>query len=98
MTNSVGTKVALTAMIATIHHMPFAWDFMMIDPHCEDWLRWQSQTSGRQHLLGRAFGGTQLEGEDCLGLWDQASQRTTLTTVGVSEEDASDAFNSKGAW
>ena len=44
MTNSVGTKVALTAMIATIHHMGLAWDFLRIDPHREDWLRWQGQT------------------------------------------------------
>ena len=28
-----------------------AWDFMMTDPHHEDWLRWQGQTPGKHHLL-----------------------------------------------
>jgi len=30
-------------MIATLHHMPFGWDFKMTSPHHEDWLGWQGQ-------------------------------------------------------
>ena len=52
MTNSVGTKVALTAMIATIHHMGLAWDLPVTVLHREDCLRLQGQAPlGEQHLL-----------------------------------------------
>jgi hypothetical protein len=55
-------------MIVTTHHIPLAWDFTMTDPHREDWLQWQGQTPGKQHLLKWDSRGTQLGGEDCLGL------------------------------
>ena len=53
MTNSVGTKVALTAMLVTIHHMRLAGDLSMTDLHREDWLRWQGQTPGKLQGLKR---------------------------------------------
>ena len=65
MTNSVGTKVALTAMIATVHHTGLAGDFSMTDPHREDWLRWQGQTPGKLQGLRLDSRGTQFGGEDC---------------------------------
>jgi hypothetical protein len=67
MTNSVGTKVALTAMIATIHHMRLAGDLSMTDLHREDCLRWQGQALGKQHLLRWDSQGKQFGGEDYPG-------------------------------
>ncbi len=58
-------------MIAMTHHMPLACEFTMTNPHREDWLRWQGQTPGKQHLLRwdspgdafrrRIFGSKQVE-------------------------------------
>ena len=73
MTNSVGTKVALTAMIATIHHTGLAWDLSMTAPHREDWLRWQGQTPGKLQGLRLDSRGTQLGGEDYSGLQGQTA-------------------------
>jgi len=57
MTNSVGTKVALTAMIVTIHHMRLAGDLSKTDHHREDWLGWQGQTPGKLQGLSWDFRG-----------------------------------------
>ena len=62
-TNSVGRKIASTAMIAMVHYMPFGWDFSMTNPHPEDWLGWQGQTLGK-HPLRWDSQGTQLGVED----------------------------------
>ena len=66
-------KAALTAMIATIHHMGFGLDFSMTDPHREDWLRWQGQTPGKLQGLRLESRGTQLGGEDYSGLQVQTA-------------------------
>ena len=54
-------------MIITTHHMPLAWDFVMMYPHHEDWLGWQGQVHGKQRLLGWDSQGRQFEGEHRLG-------------------------------
>ncbi len=73
MTNSVGTKVALTAMIVTIHHMRLAGDLSMTDPHHEDWWGWQGQPPGKLQGLRLDSRGTQLGGEDYSGLRGQTA-------------------------
>src|ERR1035441_3012379 len=89
----------LTAMIATTHHIPPAWNSSMTAPHREDCLRWQGQAPGKQRLLREGFQGTQFGGKDCSGLWGRTSQRTTLARVGLYPKSLHrDAFNSKGAW
>jgi hypothetical protein len=58
-------------MTAMTHHMPLAGDFTMTDPHREDWLRVQGQTSGKQHPL----------------MWEPYSQAKTSAISGQPPHD-----------